>query len=280
MSVRKVSEDDPRATAELFEVALDGVLDEPGPGLTALLALQNRPTLEVLETAAELCSAFDQDERLLGVVVLAELQDTSHRGGYQPALVEESLTPLLELAERETDDEVIAQVARAFGFRQDPRALPILLGWAEHAAQPVRFFVTCSLRSCSTPESEAVVADALIELSRDESGAVRDYALFAFDELRLDSEPVRQAALDRTRDPDRSAAGQALVNLAALADDRAIQPLIEFLNAGHGEPYGFRAATHFSDPRLLPALHATPPEIDTTARTEAIAACTPSQPTR
>ena len=144
-------------------------------------------------------------------------------------------------------------MARAFGFRNDPRAVEPLLAWRGHVEASMRFMVACSLRSCRTPDNEARVVDALIELTGDTDGAVRDYALFGLRELEVDSAPVRDAMLRRVRDPDVSAAGEALVGLARLGDARAIAPLIEYLQDPdpHGAvAYGLDAATTLADPQL------------------------------
>jgi hypothetical protein len=109
------------------------------------------------------------------------------------------------------------------------------------------------------------VVDALIELTNDHDGVVRDYALFGLRELEVDSAQVRDAMLRRVRDPDVSAAGEALVGLARLCDERAITPLIEYLSDPdtHGAiAYGLDAATALADPRLLSALRALDQRLD------------------
>jgi HEAT repeat protein len=242
---------------ELVRVALaelDLPDDELGSATGALVALQCRPTREVLDRARELCRSADADERRLGVRVLGELSDPA---AARPAFVGESMEVLLALAETEPDTDVLVEVARAFGYRSDPRAVEPLLGWRRHGEPSMRFFVACSLRSCSTPYNTTRVVEALVELTGDEDGAVRDYALFGLRELEVDTAEVRDAMLRRVRDPDDSAAGEALVGLAGLGDERAVAPLIERLQ--HPDPhraiaYGLDAAVALADPRLLPAL--------------------------
>jgi HEAT repeat protein len=167
------------------------------------------------------------------------------------------LKVLLALAATESNIDVLAEVARAFGYRRDPRAVEPLLGWRGHPEQPIRLHVACSLPRCSTPDNEPQVVDALIALTDDPDDAVRDYALFGLRELEADSAQVRDAMLRRVLDPDVSAAGEALVGLAKLGDERAIAPLIEYLPDPdeHGAiAYGLDAATALADHRLLPTL--------------------------
>jgi hypothetical protein len=90
--------------------------------------------------------------------------------------------------------------------------------------------------------------------------------------------PVRDAMLRRVRDPDQSAAGEALVGLAALGDERGIAPLTEFLLHGHVSDvisYGMQAAIAYADPQLLPSLRLLERRLgDRPDLREAINACT------
>lgn len=251
---------DPRGVDELIRVALaelDLPDEELGSATAAVVALQFRPTREVLDRACDLCRSADADERRLGVLVLGELRDLAVPAAALPAFVEESMEVLLALAATEPDTDVLIEVARAFGYRRDPRAVEPLLGWRDHEESSIRVYVACSLPGCSSPDNEAQVVDALIELTGDEDGAVRDYALFGLRELEVDGAEVRDAMLRRVRDPDDSAAGEALVGLSRLGDERAIAPLIERLHHPDSHrtvAYGLDAATALADPRLLPAL--------------------------
>jgi HEAT repeat protein len=195
------------------------------------------------------------------VAILAELRDLDDVPADVPAFVEESMRVLLGLAEREPDVDVLAEVARAFGYRRDPRGVRPLLAWRDHPAQPMRFFVACALPRCRTVDNEEQVVGALIELTDDEDGAVRDYALFGLHELRVDSAEVREAMLRHVRDPDSSAAGQALVGLATLGDERVIEPLNEYLRhapASDVASYGREAEAAYADARRTPAPRASP----------------------
>ena len=141
---------DPRRTDELIRVALtelDLSDEELRSATAASTALQFRPTREVLDRACDLCRSADVDERRLGVVVLGELYDVPAAG---PAFVEESMEVLLALAATELNNDVLAEVARAFGFRQDPRAVEPLLAWRGHPEDAIRLYVACSLPRCCT----------------------------------------------------------------------------------------------------------------------------------
>jgi HEAT repeat protein len=262
MATWSESVEDPRSVDELIRVALaefDLSDEEFRSATAALVALQFRPTREVLDRACELCRSADVDERRLGVRVLGELRDLADPAAALPAFVDESMEVLLALAATEPDSEVLIEVARAFGYRHDARAVGPLLGWRSHEESSIRFFVACSLPRCSTRDNKALVVNALIELAGDEDGAVRDYALFGLREVEVDTAEVRDAMLRRVRDPDDSAAGEALVGLARLGDERAVVPLIERLSHPDSHrviAYSLDAATALADPRLLPMLRA------------------------
>jgi len=252
--------EDPRTTDELIRVALtelDLSDEEYGSATAALVALQFRPTREVLERASGLCRSATVDERRLGVRVLAELRDLEDVGAALPAFVAESMEVLLGLAGTERDGKVLVEVARAFGYRKDPRGAEPLLGWRDDPDDAMRFFVACSLPRCRSADNEERVIGALIELTDDEDDQVRDYALFGLRELEVDRDDVRDAMLRRVRDPDSSVAGEALHGLAMLRDERGIEPLTEYLRdapPGRAFSYGLYAATAYADPRLLPSL--------------------------
>lgn len=251
---------DPRSTDELFAAAWserDHDWENGRIQLPALSSLQARSTPEVLDGAIELLGSSDSDERLLGVSVLAELCEIGF--GYVPAAVDRSVTALLDRAEVEYDDEVTAQIARALGYRQDSRGLPTLMRWLEHEDEHVRFYVACALPGCATAQTEDLVAAALIQLTRDDDGDVRDYALFGFPQLSIDTPEIRDAILVRTTDEDWSAAGQALVNLARLGDRRVIEPLVDYLQTRMRGPYGYEASAAIADPALIPLLRTAIP---------------------
>jgi HEAT repeat protein len=281
MPTWRISAEDPRTTDELIRVALTELNLPDEAAWPAVVGLQFRPTREVLDKAAALCRAANPDERWLGVRVLGELRDLEDVAAARPAFVEESMEVLLELAESEQDIDVLAEIARAFGYRRDARGAEPLLRWRDHHEPLIRFFVASSLPRCQTAENEAQIVGALLELTDDEDGDVRDYALFGLNELELDSDEVRAAMLRHVDDPDTSAAGEALVGLARRHDERGIEPLKHYLldsENPHIGAYGLEAATLYADRRLLSSLETLRengrdgPDLE-----EAIESCTETQ---
>jgi HEAT repeat protein len=253
----RISAEDPRTTDELIRVALAELeLSDEEVSTGAVVALQFRPTREVLGKATALCRSANPNERWLGVRVLGELRDLEDVAAARPAFLEESMEVLLELAESEQDIDVLAEIARAFGYRRDPRGAAPLLRWRHHHETLMRFSVAFSLPGCRTAETEPEIVRALLELTDDEDGDIRDYALFGLNELELDSDEIRAAMLRHVDDPDTSAAGEALVGLARRHDERGIEPLKHYLSTRMNAvgSYGLEAATVYADPRLLSSL--------------------------
>ncbi len=132
MSAWRQPGQDPRGTDELIRVALtelDLSDEQLRPATAAVVALQFRPTREVLDRACDPCRSADVDERRLGVLVLGELRDLADVAAARPAFVEESMQMLLALAATEPNTDVLAEMARAFGFRNDPRAVERSSAW-------------------------------------------------------------------------------------------------------------------------------------------------------
>ncbi|MBO9532235.1 MAG: HEAT repeat domain-containing protein [Solirubrobacteraceae bacterium] len=209
---------------ELFAYALREGFDEIGddewaPGVSAIVELQHRGDRAALERSIELLSSVHPIERRLGVQVLAEIRE--HPRAIEPGWMSESVESLLQLADREEDVAVLAEVARAFGYRGDHRAIPVLLRWVGHPAQPVRFGVASSLASLGNASSAeaADVERVLLCLAEDESGAVRDYALWSLNERGHMSEAVLAAMDAHDDDPDKSPAREARRGLRRLGED-------------------------------------------------------------
>ena len=247
--------DDPRTTEALFETALAELdLPEPEQGTGAVVALQERPTPEVLEQAAALTRSPIADERRLGVRVIGELNEFDTG---TPAMIEETMAVLLGLVETETDEDVLAEVARAFAYRQDPRGAEPLLGWLNSPVQRLRFFVAFGASSVYSQANSERIEAALLELAGDESEAIRDYARWSLRLLAVDTPAVREVLLAGTDDPEIGVVAESLLGLALLREPRGLGPLRDFIRSAPARAvnnYGLEAAAAWGDPSLLLAL--------------------------
>ncbi len=269
--------DDPRTTQELIEVALTELdLEDPEQGTGAVIALQERPTPEVLQRATVLTRSASPSERRLGIQILGELNEFAPG---TPAMIDETMEVLLGLAETETDEDVLAEVARAFAYRQDPRGVDPLLGWLRSPVQRLRFFVAFGASTVYSPESADRIDAALLELAGDASDAIRDYARWSIRLLGLDTPAVRDVLVAGTSDPEIGVVAESLLGLALLREPRGLGPLRDFLRHAPVRAvnnYGLEAAAAWGDPSLLLALRGldrTQPELSDEALEIALEAC-------
>lgn len=138
------------ATAELIAailVAPDEPEDEWQP---ALQELQNRPTRETFDAAAQLLASGAMLERELGVEILGQLGGS----GSDPdrPFREESVLALLKTLEHEHEPRVLESLGSAFAHLDEPRGIKPLSAFARHPSERVRSpWSTHCWRGSTTP---------------------------------------------------------------------------------------------------------------------------------
>jgi hypothetical protein len=99
-----------------------------------------------------------------------------------------------------------------------------------------------------------VAVGALVELSRDRDGSVRDRATFGLGAMvDRDTPQVREALAARLGDTEADTHEEAICGLAARGDPRAMQPLLDLLQTHEGAALDealFQLTAHTGDPRL------------------------------
>lgn len=158
----------------------------------------------------------------------------------------------------ETDPAVIAAVISALGHTCEEEACLAVLAFAGHRADKVRLAVAQAVGiGTETIAAQNLVAQTLIELSRDPSDEVRDWATFQLGSiLELDSPAIREALAERVNDEYADARNEAVVGLALRKDPRAFAPTLEMLTSEWVYSLAIEAAGALADPRFAPALHA------------------------
>jgi hypothetical protein len=108
-----------------------------------------------------------------------------------PENVTATLPKVLDMLDDETDPQVLAAIADAFGRMWDPRCLPPLLTLIDHPSDCVRLSVAQALHGavCNHEVPEGLAA--LVALSADRDGNVRDWATMALAGCETDSEEIR-----------------------------------------------------------------------------------------
>jgi len=199
-------------------------------------------------------------------------------GGSDPIVAERVLPLLLDRAQAEDVDEVVTSVVTALSHLGDPRAARSLLRWRTSANADVRRAVAAGLPFVlddDDPQSDVIAA--LIQLSADEDGGVRDFATFAVGELsrEVDTPQIRAALWARIDDPHVDTRFEAMVGLAVRHDEGVVDWVARELAATNVYRLAVRAAAELGEPRLLPLLADLRRwwDIDEELLTQAIAAC-------
>lgn len=217
-----------RSTDQLLRAALEAEpeSDEQGALLDELHA---RGDEETFELAAALLRSRDAEERVIGVDVLAQLgrpesqepddpDDADPEAEDEGPFHDETVLLLVDLAMHEVDVDVLQAIGTAFGHLGDPRAIPVLLGLADHPSEDVRHGVVFGLLGY---DDDAAV-HTLVELSADPDDDVREWATFGLGaQIDRDDDLVRdalRARLDDAHDATREEARAGLEARGALAD--------------------------------------------------------------
>ena len=176
-----------------------------------------------------------------------------------PELVATVLPRLVAMLDGEDDPDVLCEVITGLGFAWDERAvLAVLDGVAlGHPDSDVRLAVAQALPSgAETAQTLARVFDALIVLSRDAEGEVRNWACYGLGQLEADTAAVRDALVERLTDDHPDARCEALVALARTGDPRVLPALRDRLLDDPDVVLRLElvAAAELADPALLPDL--------------------------
>jgi hypothetical protein len=159
------------------------------------------------------------------------------------------------LAAAERAEEVGRELVQALGRLQVEAATPVVLGWCSASDPTIRREVTSALVFTSPdPPPEAVIA-ALVALSADPDGSVRDWGTFALGSMfEIESVAIEDALIARLNDEHVDCREEAIVGLAERRDARALEPTRLALEAESVGRLAVEAAVHLGDPTLLPAL--------------------------
>ena len=194
-----------------------------------LSALAHRGDEAVLFRARAMAVDADPVSRGVAAYVLGQL------GMPVRSLPGESAAALEAMAQSEADPEVLAAVAHGFGHLGAEYGVDTLLRLATHPDARVREAVAISLAGREVDPA----LEALIELSRDESSEVRDWATFALGSLQPQDTPeLRDALVARMGDEDPQTRLEAVHGLAVRGDLRAVEPALELLAAAAADSEG------------------------------------------
>ncbi len=183
-------------------------------------------------------------------------------GGIRRPLSEESISLFERMLRDEPSPQVLESIGHALGDLGAPAAVGMMIPYASHPEPDVRFAVV----SAMLPHSDPRAIQTLIDLSRDESDRVRDWATFGLGsqvgsvgpehqgEEEVDTPALRDALAARLNDPHEDARCEAIVGLAMRRDARVLPVLVQELEKGPGLSLILEAARWAASPTLCPSL--------------------------
>jgi HEAT repeat protein len=247
---------------------------DDGDYWAAVRALQQCDPAEVWTLVVPLAS--DPEEKLRALV-----PDTLRfLGGMAKPLRDETVSLLGKMLQAPQSRAVLCSIALAFVDLSHEAALELLLPLRAHSDEKVRSAVIHGI----LPVAHGAVQE-LIELSRDESDEVRDWATFGLgsqlgypgEPRFLDTPEIRAALVDRLADPHAETRAEATLGLAYRHDERAIPVIAQELGAGTEFGQYVEAAEVLGDDRLLEPLAGYAKAHSSARVARALAACDPQR---
>ncbi len=203
---------DPRSTDQLIRELLTRDLQNDHAAWDLIFVLQHR-LKEIFPKIAALTKG-DRSSRDVAATVLGQ------NSVKEKVLPRECVRELAALLQAEQEQEIISFAISSLGHLCEYETLDLLLKYVAHPQEDVRFSVALALERFD--DDRAI--NALVELSKDTSSDVRDWATHGLAKS-VDTPLVRDALADRLKDADNDTRGEALVGLAIRLDPRVIEPL-------------------------------------------------------
>lgn len=275
--------DESWSTQEVFEKlcaeATSGVEDDEAYHAHVRL-LQQRDPAEVWRLVVPLATSTTPELQSLVPDVLRYLSGPDRPDS--ASRIDETVALFRAMLARDPAPGVIARIGLAFIDLGGESGLEIMLPFVGHADARVRAAVVHALLGLM--DDRAI--EALIRLSRDEQGSIRDWATFGLGTLLanpaedtfLDSPSIREALAARLDDPHEDTRAEAVVGLAARGDRRALPVVLEALNGETFQMLYLDAARDLADPSLCVPLRRIAAEVrfddgERERLEEALAAC-------
>jgi HEAT repeat protein len=215
---------------QLFQQTLQGDYEDETPW-DAVSKIRNNGSREVFSIAAEWLEDNSALRRARAAAILSQLRLPSEVPTEKPEWLfrDEAYPLIVEMLKRENDPMVLDSGIAALGHLYNPAAIPIIVLYAAHSDENVRFSVACALGNF--PNNPEAVSNLLI-LTHDDDSDVRDWAVFGLGvQGDADSPEIRDALVERIADGDEDVREEALVGLSKRRDIRALPVLRSLLDA-------------------------------------------------
>jgi hypothetical protein len=203
-----------------------------------------------LVLAEALLASEQAADRIDGWEIIGELSSG------QPANGAAALPLARAAITSEADPEVLEAAVWALSTLETDGVLDAVIAHAESPETAVRLAVVRAIPSCVSGEVDERAITALIVLSGDEDGDVRDWSTFALGTLfdDVDTPQLREALAARLPDQHADARAEAMVGLATRGDPRAFAATLAELTSGCVGRLAVEAAALVGDHRLQQAL--------------------------
>ncbi|MBO0683441.1 MAG: HEAT repeat domain-containing protein, partial [Candidatus Dormibacteraeota bacterium] len=196
----------------------------------------------------DLAAAADPIERAVAAHALGAMTDGNS------AHAAEAVAVLSGMLRDAGDLHLQWSIADALRLSSDGAAVEPLAALAESTSPSVRRTVAMGLELAMSEELRPAGLAALIRLSADPDGTVRDWATFALAELDGSLPQVREALWARVEDPHYNTRSEALAGLAAAGDREVVERVLAELESDYVGRLMVQAAVDLADRRLLEAL--------------------------
>lgn len=242
--------DELEKNADKNDEIIEEKIDELGSDYWIIVQeLHKRGSDKEFELCKKLANSSIANERALSADILGQLAYQDKDKYYEFAV-----TTLIQLL-NDTDEGVLNSAATSLGHRlkeDDFRAVGKLCALANHPDKFVRNGVVFGLSKSEHPKAIA----ALIQLFKDKSDLVRDWATFSLGSIiTADTPEIREILHFQLDDEDFDVRGEAFVGLAERGDYSMLNKLKQELSGEFEGSYVFRASAMLGEPSLLPYLH-------------------------
>ncbi len=210
-------------------------------------------TAAFLERARGLLDSRASSDRLAGWEMIGGLCNG------QPENVAAAWALARRDATLEEDPEVVPMALWALHMMctDDAReeALACVLAHTDSASPAVRLSVARAIPSCAGNPPDREALRAVVALTTDECGDVRNWATFAIGRLSdVDTPEIRDVLAARLDETHSEARGEALIGLARRGDERAVAAAMRELTSDSVGVLEVEAAALLGDSSLLPVL--------------------------
>jgi len=209
---------------ELFAITLTGEYDDEDPW-AAVRKLRMNGNQSIFENASAWCVSPEPLKRARTADILCQLrapksvEQVEAKKFGEPIFVQDSFQLLSRMIEQETDERALESELHGLGHLGQDGAVSVLVRFAMHTSEDVRFAVTCSLGEFP---NDPMAVETLIGLSEDTDKDIRNWALFALaSQSNADSLALRELFVRHLNDPNSDVQEEAIAGLAKRQDPRA-----------------------------------------------------------